>query len=172
MKKFFLSLSVIVTFVLYSFIRQGESPAQQVVTPIAGTTPIPSPEPSPTSNPSAASTAAPVANSPTQAPPQPTKASPRGQYKDGTYTGSSADAFYGNIQVQAIISGGKLTDIRFLQYPNDRQTSIEINSQAMPMLRQEAIQAQSANVNIISGASDTSAAFIQSLGSALSQAKP
>lgn len=170
MKKFFLSLSVIAVFVFYSFVRQGGGSAQQAVTPLVGDTPTPSPEPSPTSQPHATSTKAPSANNPTQQP-QPTKAPPRGQYKDGTYTGNTADAFYGNIQVQAIVSGGKLTDVRFLQYPNDRRTSIEINTQAMPMLRQEAIQAQSANVNIISGASDTSAAFIQSLGSALSQAK-
>ncbi|HEX3096025.1 MAG TPA: hypothetical protein VHQ20_02810, partial [Patescibacteria group bacterium] len=38
-----------------------------------------------------------------------------GKYKDGTYTGSVADAYYGNIQVKAIISGGKITDVIFLQ---------------------------------------------------------
>lgn len=93
-----------------------------------------------------------------------------GKYKNGTYTGSVADAFYGNIQVQVTISGGQITDVTFLQYPNDRQTSIEINSQAMPLLKQETIQAQSANVAGVSGASQSSAAFIQSLSSALGQA--
>jgi len=97
--------------------------------------------------------------------------SPNPPYKDGTYTGSSADAFYGNIQVQAVISGGKITDVQFLQYPNDRSRSIAINTLAMPNLKQEAIQAQSANVNIVSGATDSSNAFVQSLSSALSQAK-
>ena len=93
-----------------------------------------------------------------------------GKYKNGTYTGSVADAFYGNIQVQVTISGGKISNVSFLQYPNDRSTSRMINSQAMPILSQEAIQAQSAQVSGVSGASATSAAFIQSLGSALSQA--
>jgi len=92
-------------------------------------------------------------------------------YKDGTYTGSAADAFYGNIQVQATISGGKITNVTFLQYPNDRGQSVEINQQADPELAQEAIQGQSANVDIVSGATDTSDAFIQSLTSALNQAK-
>ncbi len=92
-------------------------------------------------------------------------------YKDGTYTGSAADAFYGNIQVQAIISGGKITDVTFLQYPNEQSHSIEINQQADPVLTQETIQAQSAQVDIVSGATDTSQAFIQSLTSALDQAK-
>ncbi len=94
-----------------------------------------------------------------------------GSFKDGTYVGNSADAYYGNIQVQATISNGKLVDVQFLKYPNDRGTSIEINSAAMPILKQEAIQAQSANVGAVSGATDTSMAFVQSLSSALVKAQ-
>ena len=91
-------------------------------------------------------------------------------YKDGSYTGSVADAFYGNVQVKVVISGGKITDVVFLDHPQDRRTSQMINDQAMPMLTQEAISAQSANVDIISGATATSDAFIQSLQSALAKA--
>ena len=93
-----------------------------------------------------------------------------GKYKNGTYTGSVVDAFYGNMQVAAVIQGGKLVDVQFLQYPSDQGTSREINSQSNPMLKQEAISAQSANVNIVSGATQSSEAFRQSLASALSQA--
>lgn len=93
-----------------------------------------------------------------------------GSYKDGSYTGTVADAYYGNVQVKATISGGKITSVAFLQYPHTHSTSVYINQQAMPYLQQEAIQAQSSNVNIVSGATYTSQAFIQSLGSALSQA--
>lgn len=96
---------------------------------------------------------------------------PKGQYRDGSYAGSVQDAYYGNIQVQAIISSGKLTDVQFLQYPNDNRTSLSINSQALPILRDEAVQAQSANIDIVSGASESSPAFISSLASALSHAK-
>jgi uncharacterized protein with FMN-binding domain len=105
-------------------------------------------------------------------PPLPT-ATPatRGKYKDGTYTGKVADAYYGLIQVQAVIKSGKINDVIFLQYPNDNRTSLSINSQAMPVLKSEAIQAQSAKVDIVSGASDSSPAFIESLASALSQAQ-
>ncbi len=92
-------------------------------------------------------------------------------YKNGTYTGSVADAFYGNVQVQATIQGGNITKVAFLQYPNTHGTSIAINGQAMPYLQQEAIQAQSSNVNVVSGATDTSYAFEQSLASALAQAQ-
>lgn len=92
-------------------------------------------------------------------------------FKDGAYTGSAADAFYGNIQVKATISGGKLTNVEFLQYPNDQPNSTEINESAMPILKQEAIQNQSAQVDNISGATDTTKAYIESLESALNQAK-
>ncbi len=91
-------------------------------------------------------------------------------YKDGTYTGTVADAYYGNVQVQATVSGGKITNVKFDQYPNTHQTSVYINQQAMPYLEQEAIQAQNSNVQIVTGATFTSQAFIQSLASALSQA--
>lgn len=99
-----------------------------------------------------------------------TPASSQGAYKDGTYTGSSADAYYGNVQVQVTIASGKITAVSFLDYPQDRGTSREINTRAMSMLSREAIQAQSANVSGVSGASDTSAAFRQSLAVALSKA--
>ncbi|MET2829900.1 FMN-binding protein [Mesorhizobium shangrilense] len=91
-------------------------------------------------------------------------------FADGTYTGPVADAYYGLIQIQASIQGGRLTALKILKYPNDRRTSISINRQALPMLRDEAISAQSANVDIISGATLTSRAFIQSLGGALKKA--
>jgi uncharacterized protein with FMN-binding domain len=92
-------------------------------------------------------------------------------FKDGTYTGSVADAYYGNVQISATFSGGKITGVTFVDYPHTHSTSVEINQQAMPYLKQEAIQAQSSNVQIVSGATYTSQAFIQSLNSALSQAK-
>lgn len=92
-------------------------------------------------------------------------------YKDGGYVGSSADAFYGNVQVKAIVTNGKISDVQFLSYPNDHGHSVQINSYATPRLRNEAIQVQSANVDIVSGATATSEAFQQSLQSALSQAQ-
>lgn len=91
-------------------------------------------------------------------------------YADGIYTGPTADAYYGLIQIQALVQGGQLTALKVLKYPSDRRTSININRQALPMLRDEAISAQSANVDIISGATLTSRAFIQSLRGALKKA--
>ncbi len=94
-----------------------------------------------------------------------------GQYRDGSFTGPVVDAYYGLMQIEAIIKGGRLTAIRVLQYPNDRRTSVFINRQALPMLRDEVISAQSANVDIVSGATLSSEAFIRSLGAAMSQAQ-
>lgn len=108
---------------------------------------------------------------PTNTPTTPKPTPQSSLYKDGTFTGQVADAYYGSVQAQLVISNGKIAKVNFLQYPNDNRTSQYINSQAMPMLQQETIQAQSANINAISGASATSQAFYQSLKSALQQAQ-
>lgn len=166
MKKLLLSGFVVGLFIIYGLNRQEEMANTQVSVPqssqqITPNTSITSNQgtagnPTPTSAQASGSS-----NPPVQ----------QGKYKDGTYTGSVADAFYGNIQVQAIISGGKIVNINFLQYPSDNGTSLSINQQADPMLAQEAIQIQAANVDIISGATDSSQAFIQSMQSALAQAQ-
>lgn len=91
-------------------------------------------------------------------------------YADGSYIGSAVDAYYGTVQVKATIQNGQLADVTFLQYPNNRSNSVYINGQAMPMLTQEALAVQSAQVNGVSGATFTSQAFQQSLRSALAQA--
>ncbi len=127
-----------------------------VATPTATQNPLPTPTPAPTPKPTPAPAPAPK---------------PVGLYTDGIYTGSVADAYYGNVQVKVVVSGGKITDVQFLQYPNTHSTSIYINNQAMPYLKQEAIKAQNSNVSIVSGATDTSMAFQQSLAAALTQAK-
>lgn len=165
MKKILLSGVVIGMFFFYGLHQQEETSHVQVVVPThLQTLPSEMPTAFPTQ---AAGTQPPL--SPTAMPAAPTRI-PKGQYRNGVYTGSPADAFYGLIQVQAAITNGKISDISFLQYPNDRSTSIMINQQAMPYLKQEAIQAQSAQVDIISGATDSSMAFRQSLQSALAQA--
>lgn len=151
MKKILLSVFVIISFVLYSF-GQRHTQTNTVITAPATT------GKSLTTNTITATTHSPTAKASTTV------------YKDGSYTGTAADALYGNIQVKASIKDGKITAVEFLQYPNDRRLSVQINQQAMPYLQQEAIKAQSAHVNGVSGATDTSQAFVQSLSSALSQA--
>jgi uncharacterized protein with FMN-binding domain len=91
-------------------------------------------------------------------------------YTDGTYTGDAAPTRWGDVQVSVVIESGSITGVQFLTYPDGDTRSAQINAQATGMLVQEAIQAQSADVQVISGATFTSQAFIQSLDSALSQA--
>jgi uncharacterized protein with FMN-binding domain len=93
-----------------------------------------------------------------------------GQYKDGTYAGSVVSAFYGNFQVVVTIQGGRITDVTFPQAPSGGNSSV-VSAMALPALKQEAITAQSANVNTVSGATQDSSAFNQSLTVALAQAK-
>lgn len=93
------------------------------------------------------------------------------QYKDGEYIGPVTDAFFGPFQVKAVIKNGILFDIEFLQYPNDRPTSTSINTNAIPFWKQEAIAAQSADVDIVSGATQSSEAFQKSLAAALAKAR-
>ncbi|HWA52097.1 MAG TPA: FMN-binding protein [Patescibacteria group bacterium] len=93
-------------------------------------------------------------------------------YKDGTYTGVVGSASqYGNIQVKVVISGGKITDIQYVDFPSGPGHTAEVTAMAQPALKQEAIAAQSANVNIVSGATQDTQGFIQSLQDALNQAK-
>ena len=79
--------------------------------------------------------------------------------------------YYGLVEIQVTVQQGKIANVNFLQYPNDRNTSVRINSIAMPYLQQEAVQAQSAQVNVISGATLTSEGFMMSLDAALKSAK-
>ena len=102
---------------------------------------------------------------------QPSAAHNIGLYKDGTYTGPQVDAYYGLVEVQVKVQNGKIVNVQFLQYPSDRRTSVRINTIAMPYLQQEALQVQSAHVNIISGATFTSEGFAMSLDAALNSAK-
>ena len=71
-------------------------------------------------------------------------------FHDGTFEGGSANAYYGRVQVDAVIKGGQLVTVKILDYPSDRRTSRSINSRALPDLEQEAIQAQSAAIDAVS----------------------
>ena len=103
--------------------------------------------------------------------PTPTRIASTGIYMDGTFTGPVVDAYWGLMQIQAVVQGGRLIGVRVVQYPSDRRTSAIINRQALPLLRDEVVVAQDARVDIISGATLSSIAFIQSLNGALGKAK-
>jgi uncharacterized protein with FMN-binding domain len=96
----------------------------------------------------------------------------RANYKDGIYTGSAADTPYGVVQVSAVVSGGKITDVNFLKMPFEEGRSKEISSMAEPALKQTALNRQSAqSIDFVSGATSTSYGYQESLQAALDKAK-
>jgi uncharacterized protein with FMN-binding domain len=74
---------------------------------------------------------------------------------------------FGDIQVRLTESSGKIVDIQALQLPSDRRRSREISQFSAPILHDEALQAQSAQIDTVSGATYTSEAYRESLQSAL-----
>ena len=89
---------------------------------------------------------------------------------NGTVTGPVVQTQFGPVQVQVAIANGKITDVTALQLPSDRQRSAYISGIVGPMLQSEALTAQSAQIDLISGATYTSDAYAQSLQAALDQA--
>lgn len=92
----------------------------------------------------------------------------RGTYT-GQLTGSTVQTPFGNVQIQVTLQNGKITDVQTLQLPSGGHSS-QVSRYAAPQLRSEVLQAQSSQVNTISGATYTSEAYQQSLQAALDQA--
>lgn len=100
-----------------------------------------------------------------------TKKTSDGQYKNGTYTGEATSTQWGDVQVQIKVSNGKLATINVLQSPDSENKSVQINEQALPTYKSEAITAQSSKIQQISGATETYKGFTGSLQNALDQAQ-
>jgi uncharacterized protein with FMN-binding domain len=89
---------------------------------------------------------------------------------DTVVNGTVAQTVWGPVQVQVTISAGRITDVIALQVPDQSFRDQQINSYAVPQLRQEVLTAQSAHVDAVSGATVTSDGYIQSLQAALDSA--
>lgn len=89
---------------------------------------------------------------------------------DKVVTGGVADIRWGPVQVEIVLSGGKLTGVNVLQAPDGNDRDFEINTQALPILNQETLSAQSGRIDSVSGATYTSEGYISSLQSAIDQA--
>jgi uncharacterized protein with FMN-binding domain len=90
--------------------------------------------------------------------------------RDGSFIGGTYSAYYGPVQVQVTVKGGAIVDSKALKFPNKSGTSRSINRQALPYLQQELINAQSGGIDLISGATLTSRAYVKSLRDALNKA--
>ncbi len=86
----------------------------------------------------------------------------------GTYTGSVIQTIYGPVQVAVTEQGGQITEVKALQVPTEHAQSLYISERVTPMLRSEVLQAQSAEIAIVSGATFTSEGYAASLQKALS----
>jgi uncharacterized protein with FMN-binding domain len=92
-----------------------------------------------------------------------------GSTEKKTVTGPLVQTRWGPVQVKVTASGGKLTDVTVVQYPYSNPKDQEINDYAIPVLVQEAIDAQSADIDMVSGATVTSVGYQSSLQSALDE---
>jgi len=97
-------------------------------------------------------------------------AAPASDSASGTFTGTSVQTRFGPVQVQITVANGSITDVTALQLTDKDQRSVSISNRAAPVLRQEVLAAQSANVQGVSGATYTSDGYLSSLQSALDQA--
>jgi uncharacterized protein with FMN-binding domain len=87
-----------------------------------------------------------------------------------TVNGTVADTRWGPVQVQVKISNHRITDVRVLRRPDGNDRDNEINGYALPQLRAEVLQAQSAHIDAVSGATVTSGGYLESLQAALDAA--
>ncbi len=87
-----------------------------------------------------------------------------------TYTGSVAETRWGPVQVAITVEDGTVTAVEVLQQPEGNPKDVEINAYALPVLIKGTLQAQSADIDMVSGATVTSDGYIESLQSALDQA--
>ena len=88
----------------------------------------------------------------------------------GTFAGRPVQTRFGTVQVQITVKSGAITDVTALQLTDDDRKSVQISNRAAPLLRAAVIKAQSAQVQTISGATVTSAAYLTSLQGALDAA--
>ncbi|WP_285659299.1 FMN-binding protein [Actinomycetospora sp. NBRC 106375] len=90
---------------------------------------------------------------------------------NGTFTGSTASTRWGPVQTRVTVASGRITAVDVVQYPDGNGKDREINADAIPQLVDETVQAQSADIDMVSGATVTSTGYLDSLQSALDQAR-
>jgi uncharacterized protein with FMN-binding domain len=87
-----------------------------------------------------------------------------------TATGSVSPTRWGPVQVEITVAAGRITDVSVVQYPDGNGKDQQINARALPVLISETLSAQSAGIDMVSGATITSQGYVDSLQSALDRA--
>ena len=152
-----ITVAVLGTIAVYAAPQKNESLSQNTVT--ASTTPTPTPTLTSTPTPTLSSTAS------------PTPSVVSNSLKDGTYTGDSSINRFGVVQISISVSSGKIIAVDFISMPDGDSRSATISDYAQPLLEESTLIAQSADIDTISGATYTSLSYINSLQSAIDQAK-
>jgi uncharacterized protein with FMN-binding domain len=154
-----IGVTVIAMWLVLSF---KSSPVTRVATP---------------SNATAPDTTVPAGGAPTSQPPAgppppggATTTAPPAPSGTRTVTGDVVPNRYGDVQVAVVLNGTRIIDVKAIQMPTDRPRSQDISNQAAPLLHDEVLQAQSAQIDTIGGATYTSDSYAQSLQSALDKA--
>jgi uncharacterized protein with FMN-binding domain len=160
-----IAITALALALLFSFKTPAESAAA-----LGGTSPV-SLAPQASTDPGtlgdgATPSPVPAASEPPGITPAPTKAPAKGS---GTFTGSVVSEPFGEVQVQITMAAGKITAVTPLQLPTHGRSGF-ISQDAEPILQGEALSAQSAKIDTVSGATYTSDAYAQSLQSAIDQA--
>lgn len=92
-------------------------------------------------------------------------------YKDGTYTSDVAETLYGNVEISIIITGGKISDVQYVQMPDkDDGRSRQLTEMSKPLLKATTLEKQSDQIDFVTGATSTSFGYQESLQSALDKA--
>ena len=134
--------------------------------PVAAAAPAEQPSPAASDAPAPRASATPAAAA--TATPTPTPV-PTNRPANGSFTGAVIPTRFGDVQVRVVVTSGRVTDVSALQMPTDRARSAEITQYVTPVLHDEVIQAQSARIDVISGATFTSEAYAESVNDALRQ---
>ncbi len=135
----------------------------------ASTTTVKLPAQPATTSATAQTTAAATAGSGSTAT-QSTTSSAAAAARNGVFAGPTETMQYGPVQVEVSVSNGRITGVHVLQTPEDRPRSQFISAQAVPLLDREALAAQSAHIDLITGATFTSDAYAASLQGAIDAA--
>lgn len=131
-----------------------------------------SPQPSTTgtSTTSSAATSTTSTTSGTSSAASPSTSATKKAPKDGTFNGDSVQTPFGNMQVQIVVAGGKITDVKALQVTDYGGRSVQISNYATPILRSEVLKSQSAQVSTVGGGTYTSEGYLNSVQSAIDKA--
>jgi uncharacterized protein with FMN-binding domain len=157
------AITTLLTAIGVALLINFKTPSQQGLAAFGAHTAVATGQPSTTSGTSASTGPTPSSGTTATDTPQPTAAASK------TYTGPAINYYFGTAQVQVTIANGQISSVVALQLPNEGQ-SAWISQQVEPMLRSEVLSVQSANIDLISGATYTSQAYIQSLQGALDKA--